>query len=90
MHDPEDFDPKIPAHDAPLTAFGLGPGEKRDTAIAWARGVLAEVAHFNDETIIRACKVIEANDKAFYLTAFELRRFLETCVEDRSNGGGNA
>lgn len=80
-----DFMPvfEVPRHSAPVTEFVKRPGLERDAAVAWARGVLADVAHYSDFAIIRACKLIEANDKAFYITAHEMRRFLERCEAER-------
>lgn len=72
--------PQIPEdHTRSVSDFFM-PADKRESAVAWARGVLADIKDYRDETVIRACKVIEANDKDFVTTAISLRKFLEDCA----------
>jgi len=69
--------PTIPDASAPVADFTQKLGLPRDSAVAWARGVIADVAHHCDPDIMRACKVIIANDNAFLITATELLRAVE-------------
>lgn len=67
----------IPRHDEPLNRFVLPPVPKRDWWLAWARRMLADVTCHDDATLIRACKVIEANTYGGDPTATALRVHLE-------------
>lgn len=59
MLDP--FPPGTPDHSAAQAAFIEFDHVKRDTLIAVARGLLADVAHHDDATLARACKALITN-----------------------------
>ena len=80
----------MPAHTAEVHRFALPPGLARDSAVAWARGVFAFADNFGDAVVIRAAKVLEANDIDHYHLAVEMRRFLEGCAAERAARIGGA
>ena len=80
----------LPPHTAEVHRFVLPPGLARDAAVAWARGVFAFADNFGDAVVIRAAKVLEANDPDHYSLAVEMRRFLEGCAAERAARLGEA
>lgn len=80
----------MPPHTAEVARFVLPPGLARDTAVAWARGVLAYSEHFTDATVIRASKVLEANDIDHRHLAAETRMWRELQAAERAARLGDA
>jgi hypothetical protein len=79
-----------PAYDAPREVFTFAP-DKRDDALAWARGCIADIADRSDEELISACRIIKANDSAYHLFAAQLQKVLEDSMTVRARKAvGNA
>lgn len=53
---------ETPAADDPVEAFRIDDEDQRERGLLWARGIVADFVHYDDETILRAGKVICAND----------------------------
>lgn len=51
-----------PRADAAIEEFRIADEELRERGLLWSRGIVADLAHYDDETILRAAKVICAND----------------------------
>lgn len=75
---------RLPPHTADVHRFVMSPGSAQDAAVTWARGVLGFADTFGESTVIRAAKVLEANDQEYYHLAVQMRRFLEGCAAERA------
>lgn len=79
-----------PAYNAPREAFTFAP-DKRDAALEWARGCIADIADRSDEELISACRIIKANDSSYHLFAAQLQKVLEDSMAVRARKAvGNA
>ena len=55
---------ETPKADLPIDDFMIADEEERERGLLWARGIIADFVHYDDDTILRAGKVICANDPA--------------------------
>lgn len=53
---------ETPASHQPIEAFKIDDPERLERGLLWARGIVADFVHYDDDTVLRAGKVICAND----------------------------
>ena len=55
------LDYPTPAPDRPVDEFMVGDVSQRADAVRWATSITADVAHHDDDTLLRAAKTLKAN-----------------------------
>ena len=66
-----------PAATLPVVDFFESEGESRERAVMWASGVIADICHHSDETILQAAKTLHANAPTRFSFAGELIKTME-------------